>query len=225
MFVKGNLVSTQNKAGLGALLTPEESVLVLIDHQPFQVANLHSHEPTMVINNAVGLAKAAKVFDVPTILTTVLEERGGLLVQGIQDVFPEQRPINRTFINTWQDERVVDAVKATGRKKLIIAGLWTEICVAMPAIQAAGEGFEVVVVTDASGGVSKEAHDMAVHRMIQAGVAPVTWMAVLGEWQRDWAREKTVPGVAEIQAQHGGASGVAFAWEMQLLATPAGNEV
>ncbi|ANJ11970.1 hydrolase [Streptomyces parvulus] len=217
-------MSAQNKAGLGALLTPEESVLVLIDHQPFQVANLHSHEPTMVINNTVGLAKAAKVFDVPTILTTVLEERGGLLVQGIQDVFPEQKPINRTFINTWQDERVVDAVRATGRKKLIIAGLWTEICVAMPAIQAAGEGFEVVVVTDASGGVSKEAHDMAVQRMIQAGVTPITWMAVLGEWQRDWAREKTVPGAAEIQAQHGGASGVAFAWETQLLATHAGNE-
>lgn len=212
-------MSTGNKAGLGALLTPEESVLVLIDHQPFQFANLHSHEPTMVINNVVGLAKAAKVFDVPTILTTVLEDRGGLLLQGLQDVFPEQKPINRTFINTWQDERVVNAVKATGRKKLIIAGLWTEICVAMPAIQAADEGFEVFAVTDASGGASKEAHDMAVQRMVQAGVAPITWMAVLGEWQRDWAREKTVPGVADVQAQHGGGSGVAFTWEMQLLAT------
>lgn len=221
---KGNPVSTGDKAGLGALLTPEESVLALIDHQPFQVANLHSHEPTMVINNAVGLAKAAKVFEVPTILTTVLEERGGLILPGLQEVFPEQKPINRTFINTWQDERVVDAVKATGRKKLIIAGLWTEICVAMPAIQAVGEGFEVFVVTDASGGVSREAHDMAVQRMIQAGVVPITWMAVLGEWQRDWAREKTVAGVAEVQAQHGGASGVAYAWEMQLLATTAGSE-
>ncbi|MFC9606765.1 hydrolase [Streptomyces niveus] len=218
-------MSTENKAGLDALLTPEESVVVLIDHQPFQFANLNSHEPTMVVNNVVGLAKAAKVFDVPTILTTVLEERGGLLIQGLQDVFPEQKPINRTFINTWQDERVVDAVKATGRKKLILAGLWTEICLAMPAIQAAGEGFEVFAVTDASGGVSKEAHDMAVRRMVQAGVVPITWMAVLGEWQRDWAREKTVQGAAEVQAQHGGATGVAFAWEMQLLATPAGSEV
>ncbi|MEZ0156730.1 hydrolase [Streptomyces althioticus] len=216
-------MSTDKKAGLGALLTPEESVLVLIDHQPFQVANLHSHEPTMVINNAVGLAKAARVFDVPTVLTTVVEERGGLLLQGLRDVFPEQKPINRTLINTWQDERVVDAVKATGRKKLILAGLWTEICVAMPAIQAAGEGFEVYVVTDASGGVSKEAHDTAVQRMAQAGVVPMTWMAVLGEWQRDWAREETVPGVAEVQAQHGGGSAVAFAWEMQLLATPTGE--
>ncbi|MFB8440907.1 hydrolase [Streptomyces niveus] len=217
-------MSSANKAGLGALLTPEESVLVLIDHQPFQFANLHSHEPAMVVNNVVGLAKAAKVFDVPTILTTVLEERGGLLLQGLQDVFPEQKPINRTWVNTWEDERVVDAVKATGRKKLIIAGLWTEVCVAMPAIQAAGEGFDVFVVTDASGGASKEAHDMAVRRMNQAGVTPINWMAVMSEWQRDYAREKTVPGVVEVLAQHGGASGVAYAWETQLLATPAGTE-
>ncbi|MFD9870445.1 hydrolase, partial [Streptomyces niveus] len=107
-------MSTENKAGLDALLTPEESVVVLIDHQPFQFANLNSHEPTMVVNNVVGLAKAAKVFDVPTILTTVLEDRGGLLVKGLQDVFPEQTPIDRTWVNTWQDERVVNAVKATG---------------------------------------------------------------------------------------------------------------
>ncbi|MFJ8249370.1 hydrolase [Streptomyces sp. NPDC094466] len=218
-------MSTQIKAGLDALLTPEESVLVLIDHQPFQFANLNSHEPTMIVNNVVGLAKAAKVYDVPTILTTVLEERGGLLIQGIQDVFPEQKPIDRTFINTWQDQRVVDAVKATGRKKLILAGLWTEICLAMPAIQAAGEGFEVYAVTDASGGVSAEAHDMAVRRMVQAGVVPITWLAVMGEWQRDWAREATIPGAAEVQAQHGGATGVAFAWETQLLAGSARSGV
>ncbi|MBK3556922.1 hydrolase [Streptomyces globisporus] len=213
-------MSAQNKAGLDALLTPEESVVVLIDHQPFQFANLNSHEPTMIVNNVVGLAKAAKAYGVPTVLTTVLEERGGLLIQGVQDVFPEQKPIDRTLINTWQDERVVDAVKATGRKKLILAGLWTEICLAMPAIQAAGEGFEVYAVTDASGGVSAEAHDMAVRRMVQAGVVPITWLAVMAEWQRDWAREETIQGAIEVQAQHGGASGVAFAWETQLLARP-----
>ncbi|MBR8743587.1 hydrolase [Nocardiopsis sp. MG754419] len=211
-------MSTKPENGLQALLTPEESVVVLIDHQPFQFANLNSHEPSMIVNNVVGLAKAAEVFDVPTILTTVLEERGGHVIQGLQDVFPEQTPIDRTFINTWQDERVVDAVRATGRRKLIIAGLWTEICVAMPAIQAAGEGYEVFVVTDASGGVSVEAHDMAVRRMVGAGVVPITWLAVAGEWQRDWAREETVPGMIEVQAQHGGATGVAFAWETQLLA-------
>ncbi|MGW3427065.1 hydrolase [Streptomyces melanosporofaciens] len=219
-------MSNKAKSGLQALLTPEESVVVLIDHQPFQFANLNSHEPTMIVNNSVGLAKAAKAFDVPTILTTVLEERGGYLIKGLQDVFPEQKPINRTFVNTWQDERVVDAVKATGRKKLIIAGLWTEVCVAMPAIQAAGEGFEVFVVTDASGGASKEAHDMAVRRMVQAGVVPITWLAVMSEWQRDYAREETVPGLTEILLQHGGATGVAFTWETQLLVTGrAGSDV
>ncbi|MBZ6200017.1 hydrolase [Streptomyces olivaceus] len=212
-------MSNGTKSGLQALLTPEESVVVLIDHQPFQFANLNSHEPTMIVNNAVGLAKAAKGFGVPTILTTVLEERGGYLIKGLQDVFPDQKPINRTLVNTWQDERVVDAVKATGRKKLIIAGLWTEVCVAMPAIQAAGEGFDVYVVTDASGGASQESHDMAVRRMIQAGVVPITWLAVMSEWQRDYAREETIPALAEVLAEHGGATGVAFAWETQLLAT------
>jgi nicotinamidase-related amidase len=209
------------KTGLDALLTPETSVLVLIDHQPFQFANLHSHEPTMIVNNVIGLAKTAKVFGVPTILTTVLEERGGFLIKGLQDVFPEQKPINRTFINTWQDTRVVEAVKKTGRKKVIMAALWTEICLAMPAIQAQGEGYDVYVVTDASGGVSVEAHDMAVRRMVQAGIVPMNWIAVASEWQRDWAREATASALGEMLAQHGGGSGVALAWEMQLLASGA----
>src|SRR5216683_4830825 len=205
------------KTGLDALLRPEDSILVLIDHQPYQFTNLNSHEPTMIVNNVIGLAKTAKVFNVPTILTTVLEERGGYLIKGLQDVFPDQKPINRTFINAWEDARVVEAVKKTGRKKLILAALWTEICLAMPAIQAQGEGFEVYVVTDASGGVSVEAHDMAVRRMVQAGIVPMTWLAVASEWQRDWAREATLPALAEMLAAHGGASGVAYAWEVQLL--------
>ncbi len=213
------------KTGLDALLTPEESVLVLIDHQPFQFANLHSHEPTMIVNNVVGLAKTAKAYGVPTILTTVVEERGGLIIQGLQDVFPDQKPINRTTLNSWEDQRVVDAVKATGRKKLIIAGLYTEICVAFPALQAAGEGYDVYVVTDASGGVSAEAHDMAVRRMVQAGITPITWLAVLAELQRDWARTDLVApeDLAALMGYSGGA-GVAFAWEMQLLNTPVPNE-
>jgi nicotinamidase-related amidase len=206
-----------SKSGLQALLTPETSVLLLVDHQPFQFANLHSHEPTMIVNNVIALAKTAKVFGVPTILTTVLEDRGGLLIQGLRDLFPEQKPIDRTFINAWQDSRVVDAVKKTGRKKVIMAALWTEICLAMPALQAIGEGYEVYVVTDASGGASPEAHEMGVQRLIQGGATPMTWMAVQGEWQRDWARESTVPGLAEVLAVHGGATGVAFAWESQLL--------
>lgn len=139
-----------NKTGLDALLRPADSILVLIDHQPYQFANLHSHEPTMIVNNVIGLAKTAKVFEVPTILTTVIEERGGHLIKGLQDVFPEQKPIDRTFINTWEDPNVTDIVKKSGRKQLILAALWTEICLAMPAIQALAEGYDVFVVTDAS---------------------------------------------------------------------------
>lgn len=213
------------KNGLDTLLRPEDSVLVLIDHQPYQFANLNSHEPTMIVNNVVGLAKAAKVFNVPTILTTVVEERGGYIIKQLQDVFPEQKPIDRTFINTWEDPKVVDIVKKTGRKQLILAALWTEVCLAMPAIQAAGEGWDVYAVTDASGGVSIEAHEMAVHRMVQAGVTPITWLAVSAEWQRDWAREKTAQASASVILEHAGGSGIALAWELQLLAGRAGSGI
>lgn len=208
-------------AGIEGLLTPQDSMLLLIDHQAFQFANLHSHEPTLIVNNVAGLAKTAKVFGVPTILTTVLEERGGLLIKDIQEVFPDQKPINRSFINAWEDKRVVDAVKKTKRKKLVIAALWTEMCLAMPAIQAQGEGFDVYAVTDASGGVSVEAHEMAIRRMVQAGVTPITWLALLGEWQRDWARTETLGPLAEVLARHGGASDIAYAWEVQLLGSKA----
>jgi nicotinamidase-related amidase len=206
--------------GLDALLTPDESLLLLMDHQPFQFAAVNSHEGTMIVNNVVGLAKTAKLFGVPTILTTVIEERGGLLIQALREVFPDQQPINRTWINTWQDERVTDIVKKSGRRKIIMAGLWTDVCVAHPAIQAAGEGYHVFVVTDACGSISVEAHEMAVRRMVSAGVVPVTWATVTGELQRDWARSATVQGLQEVLLQHGGAVGVALAWEQQLLAQP-----
>ncbi len=209
------------KNGLEALLRPEDSILVLIDHQPYQFANLNSHEPSIIVNNVIGLAKSAKVFNVPTILTTVIEERGGYLIKGLQDVFPDQKPINRTFINTWEDPAVTDLVKKSGRKQLILAALWTEICLAMPAIQALGEGYDVFIVTDASGGVTAEAHDMAVRRMVQAGAVPITWLAVAAEWQRDWAREESAAALSEVILENGGASGVALAWELQLLATKA----
>lgn len=213
------------KTGVDALLRPQDSVVVLIDHQPFQFANLNSHEPSLIANNVVGLAKGAKAFDVPTILTTVLDERGGYLIKALQDVFPEQKPIDRTFINTWEDQNVVDAVNATGRKQLIMAALWTEVCLAMPTIQALAEGYDVFIVTDASGGVSAEAHDMAVRRMVAAGAVPITWLAVLSEWQRDWAREGTVAAFTDVIGEHGGGSGIAFAWEMQLLNGRVGTEV
>jgi nicotinamidase-related amidase len=210
--------------GLDSLLRPEDSVLVLIDHQPYQLANLNSHEPQMVVNNTVALAKAAKAFRVPTILTSVIAERGGLLFRRLTDVFPGQDVIDRTLINTWQDKKVVDAVKATGRKQIIIAGLWTEVCVAMPTIQALGEGWDVTVITDASGGTSTEAHEVAIQRMIAAGANMMTWMALAAEWQRDWARTETAGDMADILIEHAGGSGVAFMWEQQLLNTPVPSE-
>jgi nicotinamidase-related amidase len=207
--------------GLDSLLRPEDSVLVLIDHQPYQLANLNSHDPQAVVNASTALAKTAKVFGVPTILTSVVAARGGLIFPHITDVFPGQEVIDRTFINTWEDKNVVDAVKATGRKQLVIAGLWTEICVAMPVIQALGEGWDVTVITDACGAVSVEAHQVAIQRMIAAGANVMTWMALAGEWQRDWARLDHVAEVTEVMAHHAAGSGIAYFWEQQLLNTPA----
>ena len=215
---------TSGRAGLDALLTPQNSVLILIDHQPFQFANLRNMDPTLVLNNTIGLAKGAKAFGVPTIFTTVVEDRGGRLPQALQDVFPDQKPIDRTFINTWEDSRVVEIVKKTGRKKLVIAALWTEVCLAMPVIHALGEGYDVFAVTDASGGVSVEAHERAIQRMVQAGAVPITWLAVLSEWQRDWAREATAPALAEILLAHGGSTGTSLAWELQLLGAASGKK-
>jgi len=208
------------RAGLEALLTPDNCMLILIDHQPFQVAGLRSHDTQTMINNVVGLTKSAKVFGVPTLFTTVLEKQGGYLLKPIQDVFPDQKPIDRTFINTWEDARVVEWVKKTGRKKIVMAALWTEICLAMPAIQALGDGYEVYIVTDASGGVSVEAHEMAIQRMIQAGAIPITWMVFGSELQRDWARTNTAPAIAQMLVEHAGVVGTTFVWEQQLLATP-----
>lgn len=210
-----------SKTGLEALLTPDNCVLILIDHQPFQFAGLRSHDTQTIINNVVGLAKSAKVFGVPTLFSTVVEDRGGHLLKPLQDVFPDQKPIDRTTINTWEDPRVVEWVEKTGRKKIVMAALWSEICLAMPAIHALGEGYEVYIVTDASGGVSLEAHEMAVQRMIQAGAVPITWTVFASELQRDWARTDTVPGLAAMLVEHMGNVGTSLTWEQQLLATSA----
>lgn len=206
------------KIGLDAMLTPDNCVLVLIDHQPFQVSAVRNIDPALMLNNVVALAKAAKAFGVPTLLTSVVQDRGGFIVKSLQSVFPEQVPIDRTTINTWEDRRCVDWVKSTGRKKIVMAALWTEVCLAFPVIHALGEDYEVYIVTDASGGTSLEAHEMGIQRMIQAGAVPLTWIVFLSELQRDWAREATVPKVGEILLEHGGATATNLAWELQLLA-------
>src|SRR5271154_656567 len=153
------------------LLDSGNHALLLIDHQYLQLLTLRSHEASQVIGNATAVAKAANIFKVPTLLTTAFAKRQNL-IREIQDVFPEQIPIDRTSLNSWEDQRVVNWVRQTGREKLVMAGLWTEVCLQMPVLSALAGGYEVYFLTDASGGGSREAHDMAVARMIQAGAIP-----------------------------------------------------
>src|SRR6202521_2717541 len=211
------MMPTFPKVGLDALLTPENCAVLLIDHQPSQLANVNSHDPTLVINNVTALAKTAKAYGVPTILTTINAKRGGEIFKQVQAVFPDQKPIDRTFINSWEDRRVVEAVKNTGRKKLVIAALCSEMCLVQPAIHAMGDGYDVYVVTDTSGGVSPEAHDMAVRRLVAAGAQPITWLGMAGELQRDWARRERSEEGAALFRHHRGPPGCVLAWEMQLL--------
>ena len=204
--------------GVYELLTPANSTLLLIDHQPQMAFGVQSHDRGLILNNTLGLAKAAKAFKVPTILTTVAAETfSGPLFPEIQAVFPEQKPIDRTTMNAWEDERVRNVVRQAGRPKLIIAGLWTEVCVVLPTIEAKKAGYEVYVVADASGGTSKEAHEMAMARMIQAGAIPVTWQQVMLEWQRDWARQETYAAVNDIVRQHSGAYGMGVNYAKTML--------
>lgn len=210
------------KVGLDSMLTPDNCVLMLIDHQPFQVSAVKNIDPALMINNVVALAKTAKAFGVPTLLTSVVQDRGGYIIKQLRDVFPEQTPIDRTQINTWEDERCVKWVEKTGRKKIVMAALWTEICLAFPVIHALGDGYEVYFVSDASGGTTVEAHEMGIQRMIQAGAVPLTSVVFGAELQRDWAREETAGKLAEIFLDHGGAVATNLAWELQLLAGHSG---
>jgi nicotinamidase-related amidase len=188
---------------LESLLTPGESVVALVDYQPQLLFGVGSHERHMVLNNAVALAKAARLFDVPIVLTTVAARTfGGALLPEIQAVFADQVPIDRTTMNCWEDKHFNAAVTGFGRNKIIIAGLWTEICVCFPALDAIAEGYDVHVPTDACGDVTVEAHERAVQRGIQAGIVPMTTLQVMFEWQRDWARPNTYDGCMEILRTH-----------------------
>ncbi|MGC4033228.1 MAG: hydrolase [Tepidisphaeraceae bacterium] len=186
-----------------SLLTPQESVIALIDYQPQMSFGIQSHTRQGALSNAVALAKTAKLFDVPCVLTTVAAKSfSGDMLPELQSVYPEQTPIDRTSMNSWEDVNFKKAIEATGRKKLIIAGWWTEVCVCFPTIQALEAGYEVYVPTDACGDMSHEAHERAVQRMIQAGAVPMTSMQVMYEFQRDWARETTYEGCMDIQKAH-----------------------
>ncbi|KRA03272.1 hydrolase [Achromobacter sp. Root565] len=200
------------------VLTPENSQIIFIDHQPQMAFGVQSIDRQTLKNNVVGLAKGARAFDIPTIITTVeTESFSGYTYPELLDVFPEKKVLERTSMNSWDDQKVRDQLAANGRKKVIVAGLWTEVCNTTFALCAMLEGeYEIYMVSDASGGTSKEAHDMAMQRMIQAGVVPVTWQQVLLEWQRDWARRDSYDAVMEIVKEHSGAygMGVDYAYTM-----------
>ncbi|MCC2013900.1 hydrolase [Enterobacter hormaechei] len=200
------------------VLTPANCQIIFIDHQPQMAFGVQSIDRQVLKNNTVALAKAAKVFNIPTIITTVeTESFSGNTYPELLDVFPGQDILERTSMNSWDDQKVRDALKANGKKKVVVAGLWTEVCNNSFALCAMLEGdYEIYMVADASGGTSKEAHDFAMQRMIQAGVIPVTWQQVMLEWQRDWARKETYTAVMDIVREHSGAygMGVDYAYTM-----------
>lgn len=199
------------------LLNPQNSTLILIDFQPqmtFGVANI---DRQTLFNNVMLLAKAAKIFNVPTVLTTVeTKSFSGNFWPQVLDIFPNQEPVERTSMNSWEDAKLVEAVAATGRKKLIMAALWTEVCLTFPALEAIQAGYEVYAVEDASGGTSTAAHNAAMRRIEQAGAVPVTALQVLLEYQRDWAHRDTYDAVMEVVKEHCGAygQGVEYAYTM-----------
>lgn len=206
------------------LLSPTNSAMIMIDHQSQMAFAVQSIDRTLLTNNSVALAKTAKAFNVPMVLTTVAEKSfSGPLFGGIKAVYPQAPVIDRTTMNSWEDKNFRDAVKKTGKKKLVMAALWTEVCLVMPVLAALEEGYEVYIVTDASGGVTKESHDMAVQRMVQAGAQPVTWMQVLLEYQRDWARQSTYDATVKIALEHGGAYGTGLEYAKAMLGADAGE--
>ncbi len=201
-----------------SLLDPQDVVFLLIDHEPQMFFGVESTSRTAVLNAVTGLAKTAQAFQIPIILSTVEANTfSGPLVSKVQSVYPDITPIDRTTLNAWEDKNFNKAVKDTKRKKLVIAGLWTEVCVTLPALAALEDGYEVYFVADASAGSSKEAHQMAIQRMIQAGAKPLTWMAALLELQRDWANKETYQAVTAIVQDHGGAYGLGLEYANTMI--------
>jgi nicotinamidase-related amidase len=182
------------------LLTPQNAALLIIDFQPLQVASMQSRPKRELVANITALARVGKLYGLPTVLSTVNVKTGRNqpTIHQITEVLDDVQPFDRTSINAWEDEDFVRAVRATGRKKLIMAALWTEVCLVHPALDAIDEGFEVYPVIDCVGGTSPEAHELGVQRLVQAGGQPVSWVQLICELQRDWNREKTTPGFTDI---------------------------
>ena len=182
------------------LLTPKNAALLLIDYQPIQVSSIMSMDQELLVDNIVRLAKVGRTYGLPTVVSTVNVKIGKNkpMIPQLREVLPGIEALDRTTINAWEDVEFLEAVKATGRKKLIIAALWTEACLTFPALDALREGYEVYPVVDAVGGTSVEAHRAGLERIVQAGARPTSWVQVICELQRDWARTETVKAFAEI---------------------------
>lgn len=201
------------------LLTPHNSQLIFIDQQPQMAFGVQSIDRQVLKNNVVALAKSARVFNVPTTITTVeTESFSGHTYPELLAVFPDNKILERTSMNSWDDQNVRDALATNGRKKVVVSGLWTEVCNLMFALDAMREGqYEIYMVADASGGTSADAHKYAMDRMVQAGAIPVTWQQVLLEWQRDWARKDTYDATIGIVQEHSGAYGMGVDYAYTLV--------
>ena len=181
------------------LITPENSAFLFIDYQPSQLATIRSMDPALLVKNAVSTVRTIKTFDVPVVHSTVNVTNGqGPTLPELAALLADDKPLDRTTVNSWEDIEFVQAVHATGRRKLIICALWTEVCMAFTALDALRAGYEVYPVIDAIAGTSPEAHRAALDRVVQAGGQPVGWVSLACELQRDWARLETVPAVVEI---------------------------
>ena len=194
---------------LHKLYTADDAVVVFIDHQPQMTFGVAGTDRATLINNVTLFAKVAKEFNVPAILTAVeTESLSGYIWPQLLDVFPGQKVIERTSMNSWDSSEFRDAIKATGRKNIILTGLWTEVCVTWPAIEMLGAGYNIYVVEDCCGATSPAAHEAALSRMVQAGAVRLTTIAALLEFQRDWAKREHYNALMGILKQQGGAYGV-----------------
>jgi len=193
-----------------SVLNPTNHALLLIDHEGQMAFAVESQPIEELRNNSGLIAGASKLFNVPTVITTVAEKQfSGPVFPEIREYYPDESTyVDRTTMNSWEDKNFIKAVEATGKKRLVMAGLWTEVCINLAALSALEDGYEVYVIADASGGVSKEAHDMSIARMIQAGVIPITSMQYMLEIYRDWARSDQYIQVNELAKRYGGAYGL-----------------
>ena len=211
-------MTTASVGAARSLLTPLDHALILVDHQSQMAFPLNSIEVGALRANTATVARAAAAFDVPTILTSVAATSfSGPVFPEIQKAFPGAPVIDRTTMNCWEDPAVIGEVNRIGKGRVVLAGLWTSVCIAGPALSAVEQGFDVYVIADASGDVSDEAHNRAMERMIQAGVRPLTSLQYLLELQRDWARGETYDATTGIAIDHSGAYGIGLLYAKAML--------